>query len=285
MILGKKQMMYVDHKTDFGLYLADSEPGDKKQDCVLLPRKQVPPGLKRGDEIEVFLYRDSDDRLIATRETPAIELGQLGVLEVAQVNKIGAFLKWGLSKDLLLPYSEQTRKVEKGDRLPAVLYVDKSSRLCATMKVYDYLSTDSPYRKEDMVSALVISLNPEYGAFVAVDRLYHGLIQKKELIRKVRPGEEVECRVVAVREDGKLNLSLRRKAYIQMDEDAMKIDEMLKENDGFLPFHDKSAPEDIRREFGMSKNEFKRAIGRLYKMRRIRIEKDGIYSLPSDDRK
>ena len=283
MILGKKQILYVDHKTDFGVYLADSKEGAKKKDCVLLPRKQVPSGVEEGDEIEVFLYRDSDDRLIATRETPAIELGQLGLLEVAQVNRIGAFLKWGLAKDLLLPYSEQTRKVEKGDHLPVVLYVDKSNRLCATMKVYDSLRTDSPYKKDDLVSGLVISLNPEYGAFVAVDRTYHGLIQKKELIRKIRPGEEVECRVMAVREDGKLNLSLRQKAHIQMDEDAMRIDKMLKENDGYLPFHDKSAPEDIRREFGMSKNEFKRAIGRLYKMRKIRIDQDGIYSLSSEN--
>ena len=279
MELGKKQTMYADHKTSFGIYLSDGGEVAGREDTVLLPGKEAPSYLDVGDEIEVFLYKDSDDRLIATTEEPALELGEIAVLEVAQVNKIGAFLKWGLPKDLLLPYAEQTRKLQKGDRIPVALYVDKSERLCATMKVYDYLSSDAPYQKDDEADGTVISVNPEYGAFVAVDDRYHGLIQKKELIRKVHPGEYVRCRVLAVRDDGKLNLSLRKKAHVQMDEDAMRIDEKLKENDGYLPYHDKSSPEDIRREFAMSKNEFKRAIGRLYKMRKIRIEKDGIYSV------
>ncbi len=277
MELGKKQILYMDHRTDFGVYLRDSEETEGPNECVLLPRRQVPPGLGEGDAVEVFLYKDSDDRLIATREEPAMELHEIAVLEVAQVNRVGAFLKWGLSKDLLLPYGEQTRKVEKGERVPVALYVDKSSRLCATMKIYDYLTSDAPYRKDDEIDGTVISVNPEYGAFIAVDNRYHGLIQKKEMIRRLLPGEMVHCRVSGVRDDGKLNLSLRKKAHVQMDDDAETILDKLEYNEGFLPFHDKSSPDDIRREFSMSKNEFKRAIGRLYKQRKIRIENDGIY--------
>jgi len=226
--------------------------------------------------VEVFIYRDSDDRMIATTNEPAMEVYGLAVLEVAQVTKVGAFLKWGLEKDLLLPYSEQTVKVKKGDRFLTALYIDKSERLCATMKVYDYLREDSSYKKDDIVEGTVFNVNPEFGAFVAVDDRYNALIQKKEVVRELRIGERVKARVTSVRPDGKLYLSLREKAYIQMDVDCAGIMDKLAAHGGFLPYHDKSSPEDIRREFGMSKNEFKRAIGRLYKQKKILIQKDGI---------
>ena len=250
--------------------------GVRKDNCVLLPAKQVPEGLKVGDQIEVFVYRDSEDRLIAAARMPKLELGGLAVLEVSDVTGIGAFLDWGLEKELLLPFSEQTRKVRKGDKYLVSLYVDKSDRLCATMKVYDFLRTDSHYKEDDRVKGIVIGMNPEYGCFVAVDRLYIGMIPMKELVRRVEIGQEVECRVTSVREDGKLNLSLRKKAYQQIDEDSMKIMEKLETNGGRLPYHDKSSPEEIREEFSMSKNEFKRAIGRLYKMKKILITDEGI---------
>ena len=251
--LGVKQKLYIDHKTDFGVYLSDTPERNGKSDCVLLPKKQVPQNAKIGDEVEVFVYRDSKDREIATTNMPKLQLGELAVLQVAQVNNIGGFMYWGLEKDLLLPYSEQVVKVQKGEKYLVGLYIDKSDRLCATMKVYDFLRTDSPYKTDDIV-----------------------MLQNKEIVRKLRIGEKVQARVLSVREDGKLNLSLREKAYLQMDVDSAKILEKLKENDGFLPYHDKSAPEDIRSEFGMSKNEFKRAIGRLYKSKKIKISKTGI---------
>ena len=253
--LGVKQKLYIDHKTDFGVYLSDTPERNGKSDCVLLPKKQVPQNAKIGDEVEVFVYRDSKDREIATTNMPKLQLGELAVLQVAQVNNIGGFMYWGLEKDLLLPYSEQVVKVQKGEKYLVGLYIDKSDRLCATMKVYDFLRTDSPYKTDDIVEGTVYGKNPEYGVFVAVDNKYNGMLQNKEIVRKLKIGE---------------------KAYLQMDVDSAKILEKLKENDGFLPYHDKSAPEDIRSEFGMSKNEFKRAIGRLYKSKKIKISKTGI---------
>ena len=268
--LGKKRRLMIVKEVEFGVYLGN------KDDKVLLPKKQVPKDVEVGDPVEVFLYKDSSDRLIATTQEPKITLDELAVLKVADTGRIGAFLDWGLEKDLLLPYSEQIVKVQKGDKYLVGLYIDKSDRLCATMKVYDFLRTDSPYKADDIVQGTVYGKNPEYGVFVAVDNKYNGMLQNKEIVRKLRIGEMVQARVLSVREDGKLNLSLREKAHLQMDVDSAKIMEKLQENDGALPYHDKSAPEDIRSEFGMSKNEFKRAIGRLYKDKKIKISNTGI---------
>lgn len=278
--LGVKQTLCIDHTTSFGVYLCEEKNlGKKKEDCVLLPAKQVPEGRQKGDSVEVFVYKDSQDRLIATTQMPKVTLGELAELEVADVTRIGAFLDWGLEKDLLLPFSEQTVKVKTGERYLVGLYIDKSDRLCATMKVYDFLRTDSPYKEGDTVEGIVFGKNPEYGVFVAVDDKYNAMIPKNEVVKKLEIGEKVRGRVIGLREDGKLNLSTREKSYIQMDIDSAKIMDKLTKNQGFLPYHDKSAPEDIRREFGMSKNEFKRAIGRLYKGHRIEITDKGIKSV------
>lgn len=282
--LGSIQKLYVDHKTNFGVYLTEEKHKVGKGDnCILLPGKQVPKNIGIGDEIEVFIYKDSSDRFIATTNRPKLVMGELAVLEVVEVNKVGAFLNWGLEKDLLLPYSEQIVKVKKGEKYLVGLYIDKSERLCATMKTYDLLYTDSPYKKDDDVTAIVTGKNPEYGAFVAVDHKYHGLIQNKELTRNLKIGEEVSARVISVREDGKLNLSLRKKGYLQMDIDGQRILKKLEENNNFLPYHDKSDPEMIRDEFNMSKNEFKRAIGKLYRSHKIIITEKGIRM--SDEKK
>ncbi len=277
--LGKVQTLYLDHEKEFGVYLCEhaEEAGTHNtKETVLLPKKQVPEGLQIGDPTEVFVYKDSQDRLIATSKKPALTLGETAKLRVVQVTKIGAFLYWGLEKDLLLPFSEQVVRVREGEEYLVGLYIDKSDRLCATMKVYDFLRTDSPYSKEDTVSGIVYDRNPEYGIFVAVDHRYNGMIQKKEIVKNYRIGEEIRARVVNVREDGKLDLSVREKAHIQMDVDSGKILQLLKENGGELPYYDKSTPEEIRNFFGMSKNEFKRAIGRLYKERLILITDQGI---------
>ncbi len=275
--LGNKQKLYIDHKTDFGVYLTDDKKNiGSTRECVLLPRKQVPKGAKIGDEIEVFIYKDSEDRLIATTNMPKVMIGGLAVLKVMQTTPIGAFLEWGLEKDLLLPYSEQIVKVKKGEQYLVTLYIDKSQRLCASMKTYDYMRSDSPYKKDDMVEGIVIGRNPEYGVFVAVDNLYNAMIPNKELTRQLRIGETVQARVTDVRKDGKLNLSLREKGFVQMGIDCIEILKKLEENDGFLPYHDKSSPEEIREEFSMSKNEFKRAIGKLYKSKKIVITEKGI---------
>ena len=271
--LGQKLILKVVKKVEFGVYL--SEDGSDK-DKVLLPRKQVPEGAAQGSEIEVFIYRDSDDRLIATTSEPKIMLGDVRRLKVKDVGRIGAFLDWGLEKDILLPFREQTRKVEKGEEVLCALYVDKSSRLCVTMNVYKYLRSDSPYGKDDRVIGTVYEMSDNFGAFVAVDDIYSGLIAKKELYGNIKIGDSVSARVVSVKEDGRLNLSLREKAYLQMDTDAEKVLGMLEDSKGVLPFTDKASPELIRERTGMSKNEFKRAVGRLLKENRIEIRPDSI---------
>lgn len=271
--LGKKQILEVVKKVDFGVYLAE-EAGS--MDKVLLPKKQVPEGTENGQKIEVFIYRDSKDRLIATTNEPKLTLGELAVLTVKEVGKIGAFLDCGLEKDLFLPFKQQTKKVRPGEEVLVAMYIDKSSRLCATMNVYEYLKTDSPYQKEDTVKGVIYEISKNFGAFVAVDHQYSALIPAREFHGEYQIGDEVEARVTAVKSDGKLDLSIRRKAHLQMDEDAEYVMKVIDEFDGVLPFNDKVSPEIIQREFQMSKNAFKRAVGRLYKEGRIEITENRI---------
>lgn len=273
--LGKKQRLSIVKKVDFGVYLAEHMPSKTENaadiETVLLPAKQVPEEFDVGDSLEVFLYKDSKDRLIATVNEPLVTLGQVASLEVAQVSGIGAFLSWGLERDLFLPFKEQTRPVKAGDRILAALYIDKSKRLAATMKLYPYLKIAEGCQKDDMVTGTVYEVAKGFGVYVAVDDKYQGMIPAKEPWNGVQPGDVVTARVTAVKEDGKLDLSLRQKAYIQMDVDGEKILARLKEENGFLPLGDKSLPEEIRAVFDMSKNEYKRAIGRLYKQKKIEI--------------
>ncbi len=268
MRLGEKQVLTVVKTVDFGVYLGSDE------ERVLLPKKQVPEGIEVGDPVEVFLYKDSSDRMIATTKEPKITLGELAVLEVADVGRVGAFLDWGLEKDLLLPFKEQTVKVEKGDRCLVSLYVDKSGRLCATMKVYPLLRTDSPYQKNDMVRGTVYGSSREFGVFVAVDDRYSALIPRREVYGRMFIGQQVEARVADVKADGKLDLSVRGRIPEQMDADAQQIMERIEKNGGSLPFTDKADPERIKTEFGMSKAAFKRAVGRLLKQRKITIDEN-----------
>lgn len=268
--LGEKQPLVVVKKVEFGVYLAISK--EHQEERVLLPIKQVPTGCEIGDEIEVFIYRDSNDRMIATTNEPLLVMGQVAELTVAEVGKFGAFLNWGLEKDLFLPFKQQKKRVRQGDKVLVSLYLDKSERLCATMNVYESLRTDSPYKKEDQVTGRVYEISDNFGAFVAVDNKYSALIPKKELYGKVEIGEDITARVVQVREDGKLSLSIRDKAYLQIGKDAEEIMKIIESYDGVLPFNDKVSPEIIKRETGMSKNEFKRAVGNLLKAGRIEIK-------------
>ncbi len=273
--LGETQQLEIAKKVEFGVYLTDPEEG-KPQERVLLPLRQVPVGKEKGDLVEVFLYKDSKDRLISTTNRPLLELNQVKALRVAQTGKMGAFLDWGLEKDLFLPFREQTRKVKEGDECLVALYIDKSERLCATMKVYHYLKTGSPYKKNDQVDGIVYEISKNFGAFVAVDDCYSGLIPKKEFFGELLPGDRIRARVTGVKEDGKLDLSIREKAVVQISIDAQKILETIDSFDGVLPFNDKASPEVIRREMGMSKNEFKKAVGHLLKEKRIEITEKSI---------
>ena len=274
MIFGKKQILVMIKRVEFGIYLAETMKDAENK--VLLPKKQVPADMEVGDPIDVFLYKDSNDRPIATVKEPKLTLGQTARLRVVSVGKVGAFLDWGLEKDLFLPYREQTTQVKAGDEVIAALYLDKSERLCATMKVYPYLQKESPYQKDDVVTGMIYEISHNFGAFVAVDDKYSALIPKKELYGELHVLQQISARVTGVKEDGKLDLGIRQKAHLQMSEDADKVLSLLREKKGFLPLHDKSSPEQIRETIGMSKNEFKRAIGHLYKEHLITLESDGI---------
>ena len=271
--LGKINEMHIVELTEHGAYLSDAAETAR----VLLPKREVLPAAKKGDSLSVFIYRDSEDRLIATMQTPKIKLHEVTYLDVAQVTKIGAFLDWGLAKDLLLPFHEQTRRVKEGEEVLVALYVDKSDRLCATMNVYPYLSTRSPYQIGDEVMGTVYETSENFGVFIAVDGKYSGLIPAREAPKSYRSGEVLTLRVTGVKEDGKLDLSAHKAAYLQMEDDAEAVLSMIRDGyEGCLPFDDKASPEQIREVFGLSKAAFKRAVGRLYKERLIELREGKI---------
>lgn len=275
--LGEVQELIIVKQVEFGVYLAADQ--ENQEERVLLPGKQVPNDASIGDTIKVFIYRDSKDRLIATVNTPAMTLGKIAILKVAQVGKIGAFLDWGLEKELLLPFREQTCRLREGDECLVALYIDKSRRLCATMKVYLYLRTDSPYKRDDKVQGRVYEVSQEFGAFIAVDNQYSGLIPRKEMYGELHPGETITARVTSVKPDGKLDLSIREKAHLQIETDAEKILAAINNKGGYLEFTDKADPVKIKEEMQMSKNEFKRAVGKLLKERKIEILPDRIVGM------
>ncbi len=274
--LGKRQELTVVKRMKFGVYLAEGKDAEER---VLLPVKEVPDETEIGDRMEVFLYLDSKDRMIATRREPYAELGGIAVMEVKEVSNIGAFLDWGLEKDLLLPFKEQSRRVAQGEKVLAAVYLDKSRRFCATMNVYEYLETDSPYQKDDRVTGTIYETEGNFGVFVAVDNRYSGLIPKREAAGNYRIGDTIQVRVTAVKPDGKLDLSPNERVEVQMDKDAELVMKVIEEYEGVLPFGEKVSPEIIKREFGISKAAFKRAVGRLYKQGRIQIMENRIKKL------
>ena len=272
--LGKMQKLEVIRKTQIGVYL--NSKNVKGKDDILLPKNQVPEDIEVGDEIEVFVYRDSEDRMIATARKPKITIGELAVLRVVETTNIGAFLDWGLEKDLLLPFREQVGKVSKDGTYLVGLYIDSSNRLSATMNIYNLLSNEAPYKENDRVSGTIYSISKSLGAFVALDNKYQGLIPNKELYGNFTEGDSVEVRIKKVRQDGKLELSLRKEAYNEIEGDAKIIMDKLTSKGGILLINDSSTPERIKAELNMSKAAFKRAVGRLLKEGAIKITDKGI---------
>lgn len=272
--LGKWQILKVTRKSQIGLYL--NSKNDKDCDDILLPKNQVPHGVEISDEIEVFVYKDSEDRIISTIKKPKIVIGDLASLKVVEVTKIGAFLDWGLEKDLFLPFREQLGKVIKGDTYLVGLYVDNSDRLCATMNISYLLSSKSPYKENDRVNGTIYNINREFGAFVAVDNKYQGLIPNKELYGICVEGDIIKARIKKVRQNGNLELSLRKEAYNEIESDAQKIMDKLKLSAGSILINDSSSPGLIKAEFNISKSAFKRAVGRLLKEGTIKITEKGI---------
>ncbi len=265
--LGQMQKLEVVGKESRGLTL---------QGGVLLPRQQAPGGLDSGDEIEVFVYNDPAEGLLASPVRPKLLLGELALLKVVDITKFGAFLDWGLEKDLLLPHKEQAGLVVKGKSYLVGLFINAMGRLTATMRVYDLLSAGSPYKKNDHVQGVIYSINTELGAFVAVDNKYHGMIPNNELYGSYAVGDQVAVRVKQERPDGKLELSLREAAHNEIEHDAQKIMDRLKLNAGVLSLNDNSPPEVIKAELAMSKRAFKRAVGRLLLEGAINITDTGI---------
>lgn len=279
-ILGTFARLTVIKKIKFGVLLGSGSIPELE---VLLPNNQVRPNTEKGDLYEVFLYKDSEDRLIATTERPYLALGEIAALTVKDVTKIGAFLDWGLAKDLFLPFKEQTTKLHPGDTVLVSLYIDKSERLCATMHVYELLANDSGYKKGDHVHGRIYEISNSFGTFVAVDDRYSALIPRNEMTRELHVLEEIDARVKEVNAEGKLTLSLQEKIKVQMGKDAERIYARLEQAGGFLPFHDKTSPEIIKREFQMSKAAFKRAVGRLLKEKKIQQTDNGIQKFPKQD--
>lgn len=273
--LGEIQELEVKRHTSVGAFLNTEDSGRDDED-VLLPKSELPENIKVGEKIEVFVYRDSQDRIISTTKKPMVTLGKIAPLEVIDITKIGAFLDWGLERDLFLPFSEQSVKLEKGRKYLIGLYIDKSNRLCGTMKIRNFLRNDSPYRPNDWVQATIYNLNDDLGAFVAVDNKYEGLIPKKELLGIYVEGEELKVRVTNVKEDGKLDLSLRERFYMEIDKDAELILDRTIEKGGTLLLNDYSSPQEIRDELNISKSAYKKAIGKLLKEGKIEFIENGI---------
>jgi len=272
---GVFNLLSAKRRTLNGYYLIDEENVE-----VLLPNKYVPTGMKPGDEISVFIFKDSEDRLTATTIEPYILLNEFAVLEVVDVNPVGAFLDWGLEKDLLVPYSEQTSKMIVGKSYPVYLYLDeKTQRLVATAKTNRILESDEILVKEGEEVELLICNSTDIGINVIVNNLYKGLLYDNELFQAVTPGDKIPGYIKHIRPDNKIDVSLQKQGYVNVEPNAQKILQKLKDNDGFLNLTDKSDPVMILAKLEMSKKVFKKAIGSLYKQKLIRIADDGIYLL------
>ncbi len=271
--LGETQELEVKKKSELGSYLGVS--GEEGQ-VVFFPKSQEDKKVKVGDKVNVFIYKESDGRMTATTKRPLLEVGEVGMLKVASITKIGAFLDWGLDKDILLPFREQLGTVEEGDLIMVSPYVDKTERMAVTMKIYNLLSSENPYKENEKVEGVVYDIKKDLGVMIAVDGKYHGLIHSEDVTHDFEIGQKVTAKVLRKRKDGKLDLSIGGKAYQSMDKDGKKIYEKLLKNDGKLDLHDKSSPQDIKAVLNMSKNAFKRAIGRMYKNGDIVIADDHI---------
>ena len=273
--LGKTQKLKIKRFTSVGAFLGQ-ELENKDEEDILLPRKYLRKDKNVGDEIEVFVYKDNSNRPIATTKKSKIELGELALLQVKENTKIGAFLDWGLDKDLLLPFEEQMGTIRKHSYHLVALYIDKSNRLTATMKVDNYFDKDVDLEENDWVDGIIYSYESEIGAFILVENKYNAMLPASEIHGVPKVGDKVHLRVKNIKSDGKIDLTTNNRSHIELNKDSDLIYKILKDNGGFLRVNDKSGPKVIKKVFNMSKSQFKRAIGRLYKQRKILIKKEGI---------
>ena len=274
--LGEYNRLKIVRQTDNGVYLTDEEGSGE----VLLPNKFVPDAWAAGDVLEVFIFRDSEDRLTATTAKPLIKLNEFACLQVRDVNDFGAFLNWGLDKDLLVPFREQPGKMIPGNWYVVHLYLDEqTNRLAASGRYQKFFQKLIRLQAGEEVD-LLIDNQTELGYNVIINNRYRGLIYTNEIFERLRRGDRRKGFVKQVREDGKIDVTLQKTGFAKLEPNAEKILAQLKANQGYLLLTDKSAPEDIAAALRMSKKTFKSAIGTLYKQRLIRIEEDGIYLAP-----
>lgn len=254
-----------------GAYLTDTT------ESVLLPKKYLEEGWKEGDSVEVFIYKDSEDRMVATTEKPKITLNSFAPLTVAKNTPHGTFMDWGLPKDLFVPFSEQVTEMQEGEEHVVYLYFDyESERLAGSTRLEDFIEDEEINLEEKQEVQLIIWKATELGYKAIINQKYLGIIYHNEIFTRITEGDHVTGYVQKIREDGKIDLRLQRSGYVMIDAHAQKILDKLKENDGYLPYHDKSDPEEIVEVFEMSKKNFKKGIGTLYKQKLITIEEKGI---------
>ena len=271
-LLGKYNQLEVVKFVDFGLYLNGGDDGE-----ILLPKRYIPEGTKEGDLLNVFLYLDNEERLVATTQTPLIQVGEFGYLEVSWVNQYGAFLNWGLMKDLFVPFREQKMRMVQGKSYIVYCYQDEESfRLMASAKVDKFLSKDRPpYEAGEQVNILIWQ-KTELGFKAIVENKYAALLYDSEIFQPLHTGMQLKAFVKQVREDGKIDLILQKAGPRKVDDFAETLLKYIREHNGFTSFNDKSDAEEIYQTFGVSKKTFKKAVGELYKMRLIILQPDGI---------
>lgn len=269
--LGRYNQLEVVKEVDFGMYLNGDEDGE-----ILLPKRYVPQGCKPGDVLNVFIYLDMDERLVATTLEPYVQVGEFACLEVAWVNQYGAFLDWGLMKDLFVPFREQKAKMQKGGRYLVHVHLDEESyRIVASAKIEHYLSKERPEYNQGDEAEVLVWQKTDLGFKVIVDNKYSGMLFHNEIFQPLEPGMRLHAYVKRVREDGKIDLELQKRG-VKVDDFAELLLQYIKDNDGYTPINDKTDAEQIYNTFGVSKKTFKKAVGDLYKKRLIVLEDDGI---------
>ncbi len=272
MELGKYNTLTIVRHTSVGFFLED-ENGDD----VLLPVKWVPEGAKEGDEVEVFIYLDSEERPIATTMKPKAIVGEFAFLKAKQVTSIGAFMDWGLEKDLFVPFIEQEGRMQEGQWYIVYVYVDKmTDRITGSAKIESFVEKRDIMLKPDQEVKLLIGKQTPLGYNVIVDNQYMGLIYENEIFKNVTTGDRTTGYVKNIREDDKIDIILQKPGYAAVEPNAQKILDILKSHDGYLDLNDKSDPDEISRRLEMSKKTFKKAIGGLFRQKLIVIEDDGV---------
>ncbi len=269
--VGTYQTLKVNRKVDFGFYLDDGEEG------ILLPKRFAPKGLRIGDELRVFVYHDSDNRLIATTQEAKGAVGEIVKLKAVAVTRQGAFLDWGLMKDLFVPASKQLGGMRVGAEYLVKLYLDEmTGRVAATEKIESLLSNDLLTVKEMDLVDLVVYRKSELGYVMIINNLYTGILHSNEVFKELEIGDKYQGFIKTIRPDNKIDVVLGKPGFQKVEDEGEKILRLLQENDGYLPYHDKSDPQEIYEFFGMSKKAFKMTTGNLYKQRKIEFTKTGI---------